>query len=166
MDSFPGGYISYFLRPVFSLTFHVGMPTSPEVHNGNDVWISFKAALQWWRWRGCQLKIFEGWLHSMVWWFQIYILRIYFLPMGCITMFGECFWICCPTTKQANLRDVEHVETSFRFQWCFDLCFFQRESRWDWAEDPGWFFSAISKIQQVGEIQWLNPCRWVTFFDI
>ena len=22
----------------------------------------------WWRWRGCQLKIFEGWLHR--WWFQ------------------------------------------------------------------------------------------------
>ena len=46
MDSFPGGYISCLLRLVFSLTFHVGMPTSPEVHNGNDVWISFKAALQ------------------------------------------------------------------------------------------------------------------------
>ena len=99
-------------------------------------------------------KYLKEWLHR--WWFQIYTLRIYFLLMGFITIFGEDFWICCPTTKQAKQRDVENVETSFRFQWCFDLCFFQRESWWDWAEDPGWFFSAISRIQQVGEIQWLD----------
>ena len=145
MDSFPGGHISYSLRPVFSLTLHVGMPTSPEVHNGNDVWISFKAALQHWFFCGgdggdANWKYLKEWLHR--WWFQIYTLRIYFLPMGFITIVGEYFWICCPTTKQANLRDVEHVETSFRFQWRFDLCFFQRESWRDWADDPGWFFSA------------------------
>ena len=79
-------------------------------------------------------------------WFQIYTLRIYFLPMGFITIVGEYFWICCPTTKQANLRDVEHVETSFRFQWCFDL-FFSKENH-----DETGPMTRDDSVQLVGEI--------------
>ena len=112
----------------------------------------------WWRWRGCQLKIFEGWLHR---WFQIYTLRIYLLPMGFITMFhhhlGNIFWILSnhQTSKSKRCRNLIQVSVMF-WPLFFPKRIMMRLGRW-----PGMIlFSYFQNPTGWGNtMTWLNPCR-------
>lgn len=163
MDSFPGGYISHFLRLVFSLTFHVGMlPWGTQWERCVDFFQGSVAALIFFsggdggdaNWKYLKDGYIGGGFKFTPWEYTCYQ---WDLSQCFTTIWGIFFEFLSnhQTSKSKRCRNLIQVSVMF-WPLFFPKRIMMRLGRW-----PGMIlFSYFQNPTGWGNtMTWLNPCR-------